>query len=149
VVQPLNIRKAEIQDIDSILKVEQESFPTPWSREAFEGELITNRFAMYYLVELEGKIVGYAGMWVIFDEAHVTNVAISPNYRGYQLGELLMRHIMATAKMHGAKRMTLEVRESNNIARRLYEKLNFIEEGIRKNYYADTMEDALIMWVNL
>lgn len=145
----LNIREATIEDVDNICQVENLSFPTPWSREAFMSELTTNRFAYYYVLELDSEIVGYAGMWIILDEAHVTNVAIHPNVRGLKLGEVLMRHLMAMARVYGAKSMTLEVRVSNSVAKNLYYKLNFKEHGIRKNYYADTMEDALIMWVKL
>jgi len=147
--QPISIRKATKKDIDRICAVEKASFTTPWSKEAFRKELSTNRFAHYYVLELGKEIVGYAGMWIILDEAHVTNVAIHPKYRGLKLGELLMRSLMANAKILGAKSMTLEVRVSNDVAQRLYRKLNFKEQGIRKKYYADTMEDALIMWVKL
>lgn len=145
----INIRRATIIDIENIWSVEEESFQTPWSKEAFENELTTNKFAYYYVLELDSEIVGYAGMWLILDEAHVTNVAIKPNVRGLKLGELIMRHLMTTAKFYGATSMTLEVRVSNEVAKNLYYKLNFEDSGIRKNYYADTMEDALIMWVKL
>lgn len=145
----LNIRRASLEDIDDIYSVEIASFPVAWSKEAFVGELTTNHFAQYYVLELEGKVVGYAGMWIIIDEAHITNIAILPEARGQKLGELLMTHMMAIAQPQGARGMTLEVRISNHVAIRLYEKLGFEQRGIRKNYYADTMEDALIMWVNL
>lgn len=145
----LNIRKANIEDVEQMWNVEQASFSKPWSKEAFVSEMTTNRFAQYYVLEIEGDIVGYAGMWIILDEAHVTNIAIHPHARGQKLGELMMRHLIAIAKMFGAKSMTLEVRVSNQIAQNLYRKLGFKEEGLRKNYYADTMEDAIIMWVNL
>lgn len=147
--QPIGIRRATIKDLNLICEVEKESFSTPWSKEAFKRELTTNRFAHYFVIEWGSQIVGYAGMWIILDEAHVTNVAIVPKVRGLKLGELLMRHLMVSAKLLGAHSMTLEVRVSNHIAQNLYRKLNFEERGIRKNYYADTMEDALIMWVNL
>ncbi len=147
--QALLIRRATVKDINDIWAVEEASFSTPWSKEAFKRELTTNQFAYYFVLELEKKIVGYAGMWIILDEAHVTNVAILPESRGLKLGELLMTHLIANAKMHGAESMTLEVRVSNNIAQNLYRKLHFEEKGIRKNYYADTLEDALIMWVEL
>ena len=88
-------------------------------------------------------------MWLIIDEAHITNIAVHPEKRGIGLGELLMVHLMTMAKFYGAADMTLEVRVSNDIAKNLYHKLNFKEKGFRKNYYADTNEDALIMWVKL
>ena len=145
----IQFRRASIDDVEQIWQIEQVSFSNPWSKQAFYGELETNQYAYYFVMELDGKMIGYAGMWLIFDEAHVTNVAIRPEGRGKKLGELLMRHLMVTAKSIGANRMTLEVRVSNNVAISLYKKLGFAAEGVRKNYYADTMEDAVIMWVNL
>jgi ribosomal-protein-alanine N-acetyltransferase len=93
-----------------------------------------------------GKIIGYAGMWLIVDEAHVTNVAILPAYRGKRLGEKLMSALLEHAKNRGAVRMTLEVRASNTVAQGLYSKFGFTSQGRRRNYYMDTKEDALIMW---
>lgn len=145
----LTYRFMEAKDIDDIVRIEQESFPTPWSREAFENELIKNRFAVYTVLEDEEGVFGYCGMWVIIDEAHITNIALLPKYRGKKLGEALLRKVMEIAKEKGAKTMTLEVRVSNDIAQSLYRKLGFQNGGIRKNYYTDNQEDALIMWVNL
>lgn len=145
----LDIRRATVEDIENIYLVEKLSFTKPWTKESFINELTTNKFANYSVVEVGGKIVGYAGMWMILDEAHITNVAIHPDYRGQKLGELMMRYLIAVAKNLGATSMTLEVRLSNQVARNLYRKLDFKEQGIRKNYYADTMEDALIMWVKI
>lgn len=145
----VNIRKASIEDVEQICKIELASFTTPWSGDAFINELTQNKLAYYYVVELNSEIVGYAGMWIIFDEAHITNIAIHPKARGLKLGELLMKYMFTMAKFYGANSMTLEVRVSNHVARNLYTKLNFEEKGIRKNYYADTLEDALIMWVKI
>lgn len=145
----LNIRKATKEDIDQIVTIEKVSFSSPWTKETFLEEFTNNLLAYYSVVELKGEIVGYTGMWIILDEAHITNVAIHPKVRGLKLGELAMRYLMGIAKYHGAKRMTLEVRESNKIAINLYYKLKFKEHGYRKNYYSDPVEDAKIMWVEL
>ncbi|MGD9678218.1 MAG: ribosomal protein S18-alanine N-acetyltransferase [Vulcanibacillus sp.] len=145
----LNIRRATKDDIDKILEIEKESFSSPWSRETFMEEFCNNLLAYYSVIELGGEIIGYTGMWIIIDEAHITNVAVHPKARGLNIGELAMRHLMGIAKLHGAERMTLEVRTSNKIAIKLYNKLNFIEHGIRKNYYINPTEDAKIMWVEL
>lgn len=145
----LIIREAKTEDIDELWTVEESSFETPWTKDAFLNEIAENKFAYYYVLELENKIIGYAGMWIILDEAHVTNVAVYPSERGKKLGELLMRYLMNQARSLGANKMTLEVRLSNQIAQNLYKKLNFEAKGVRKNYYADIMEDALIMWVRL
>lgn len=137
------------EDIDQVLEVEHASFATPWSREAFYNELHNNKFAVYIVLEDDNRIIGYCGTWVVIDEAHVTNVAIMPGYRGKKLGEALMTKLMSVAREMGARSMTLEVRVTNHIAQSLYRKLGFQNGGIRKNYYSDNQEDALVMWVNL
>jgi [ribosomal protein S18]-alanine N-acetyltransferase len=137
------------EDIDQILEVEHASFATPWSREAFFNEIHNNKFAVYIVLEEDQKIIGYCGAWVVIDEAHVTNVAVLPAYRGRKLGEALLRKMMSVAKDMGARSMTLEVRVTNHVAQSLYRKLGFQNGGIRKNYYSDNQEDALVMWVNI
>lgn len=145
----LTFRLMDINDVDDILKIEQESFTLPWSREAFQNELTTNQYALYIGLEEEGKVIGYCGVWIVLDEAQITNVAILPAYRGRKLGEALMRQVMEVASEKGVRTMSLEVRVSNSIAQSLYRKLGFQDGGIRKNYYSDNQEDALVMWVNL
>jgi [ribosomal protein S18]-alanine N-acetyltransferase len=142
-------RSMKEEDIDQILEVEHASFTTPWSREAFYNELHNNRFAVYIVLEENNKILGYCGAWIVIDEAHVTNVAILPEYRGRKLGEALLQKMMSMAREMGAKSMTLEVRVTNHAAQSLYRKLGFQDGGIRKNYYSDNQEDGLVMWVNL
>ena len=144
----LNIRAMEMTDIDAVLAVEEASFITPWSRSAFVAEVEDNDLACYLVAEAGGKVVGYAGMWVILDEAHVTNVAMLPACRGQGLGMRLMNALCRIAKALGAVRMTLEVRPSNHAAQRLYGKLGFEVRGIRPGYYTDTREDAVIMWLD-
>jgi ribosomal-protein-alanine N-acetyltransferase len=142
-------RNMREEDIDQILEVEHASFTTPWSREAFYNELHNNRFAVYIVLEENNKILGYCGAWIVIDEAHVTNVAILPEYRGRKLGEAILSKMMSVAREMGAKSMTLEVRVSNHVAQSLYRKLGFQNGGIRKNYYSDNQEDGLVMWVKL
>jgi [ribosomal protein S18]-alanine N-acetyltransferase len=137
------------EDIDQILEVEHASFTTPWSREAFYNELHSNKFAVYIVLEENKKIIGYCGAWIVIDEAHVTNVAILPEYRGRKLGAAMLEKLMMVAREMGAKSMTLEVRVTNHVAQSLYRKFGFQNGGIRKNYYSDNQEDALVMWVNL
>lgn len=145
----LTFRFMNEQDIDDVLEIEHKSFATPWSREAFYNELTQNQFAVYVVLEEEDKVIGYCGVWIVVDEAHITNVALLPEYRGRNLGEALMRKIIEVAVEMGAKTMTLEVRVSNLTAQSLYRKLGFQDGAIRKNYYTDNQEDALVMWVNL
>lgn len=133
-------------DIDRVLTVEEACFTIPWSRTAFEVELADNDLAHYFVVETEGQVVGYAGTWIILDEAHVTNVAVLPAYQRRGFGETLMNALMELARAKGATCMTLEVRVSNTDAQRLYRRLGFVVRGLRRQYYTDTQEDALIMW---
>ncbi|MBP2241837.1 ribosomal-protein-alanine N-acetyltransferase [Cytobacillus eiseniae] len=145
----LTFRLLNVNDVDDILKIEHECFSLPWSREAFENELSTNQHAVYLGLEDDGVVIGYCGVWIVVDEAQITNVAILPEYRGNKLGEAIMRQVMEVASRKGARLMSLEVRVSNEIAQSLYRKLGFQNGGIRKNYYSDNQEDALVMWVNL
>jgi ribosomal-protein-alanine N-acetyltransferase len=132
-------------DIQAVVKVEQAAFSLPWSQEAFCAEM-KNEMAYYLVMEQDNQIIGYAGMWMVFDEAHVTNVAILPQYHGQGLGTKLMSGLIEYAKLQGAHSMTLEVRTKNAIAQKLYMKLDFVLAGLRPNYYTETQEDALIMW---
>lgn len=142
-------RPMELSDLPQIEVVENSSFSAPWPRQAFYNELIHNQFARYTVITVEGKVVGYCGCWLILDEAHITNIAIHPDYRGQGLGEAILTYVMALAKTLGANKMTLEVRVSNLVAQSLYEKLGFERSGIRPGYYTDNQEDAIIMWVTL
>jgi ribosomal-protein-alanine N-acetyltransferase len=137
------------EDIDQVLEIEHASFTTPWSSEAFYNELNMNKFAIYIVMEINQKVVGYCGVWIVIDEAHITNIAILPEYRGRKLGEALMEKLFEVAKAMGAKTMTLEVRVTNYVAQSLYRKFGFQKGGLRKNYYTDNQEDALVMWVRL
>ncbi|MEW6623665.1 MAG: ribosomal protein S18-alanine N-acetyltransferase [Bacillota bacterium] len=143
------IRPMTIEDIEHVVQIERLSFTSPWSRLAFEAEVYNNKFAHYYVAQGNGGVVGYAGMWIIFDEAHITNIAVHPEFRGLKYGKRLTAELMIQAVKLGAKRITLEVRVSNVIAQKLYESMGFASVGIRKKYYTDNNEDALIMWKDL
>ncbi|MFJ7850914.1 ribosomal protein S18-alanine N-acetyltransferase [Peribacillus sp. NPDC097206] len=144
----MTFRKMKTEDIEQVLNVEKQSFTLPWSREAFFNELNHNEYAVYMVIEDEGKIAGYCGAWIVIDESHITNIAILPEYRGQKLGEALLRKMIEISINMGVVRMTLEVRVSNAVAISLYEKLGFQKGGIRKRYYTDNQEDAYVMWVN-
>lgn len=143
----MTFRRMTTDDIEQVLNVEKQSFTLPWSREAFFNELTRNQYAVYLVIEDEGRIVGYCGTWIVIDESHITNIAILPEYRGQKLGEALLRKMIEISISMGVVRMTLEVRVSNHVAISLYEKLGFQKGGIRKNYYTDNHEDAYVMWV--
>ncbi|MGG1291829.1 ribosomal protein S18-alanine N-acetyltransferase [Bacillus smithii] len=148
-MEHIQYRFMRIEDIDEVMEVEHSSFTLPWTKESFYYELEQNHFAHYLVVVVNDKVAGYCGSWIILDEAHVTNIAVLPQYRGRGFGEALLRKMMELARGLGAKTMTLEVRVSNMPAQSLYKKLGFQKGGIRKGYYTDNQEDALIMWVNL
>lgn len=142
------VRPMTAEDISAVVEIEKESFATPWTPHAFRLEM-KNSAAMYRVVEVGGRVAAYGGMWLILDEAHVTNIAVHPDFRGRHLGRKIMDVIMAEARQRKMLRMTLEVRRQNHVAIDLYKKLGFLLAGIRPGYYQDTGEDALIMWVDL
>jgi len=144
--ESITVRPMVMTDVDGVMAVEQDSFLTPWSRSAFEEELAQNRLARYIVAVENDEIVGYPGTWLVINEAHVTNVAVSGQRRREGIGRLLMQKLMDLARENDMESMTLEVRVSNAAARHLYEQLGFVEAGIRKNYYSETKEDALILW---
>jgi ribosomal-protein-alanine N-acetyltransferase len=141
------LRQMTPADVDGVLAVEHLSFRTPWSREAFEHEAEAE-YALYLVATAGDQVVGYAGAHLVWGEAHVTNVAVHPDWRGRGLGEQLMRALEAGAVERGAHRATLEVRVSNTAARALYAKLGWVtaKGAVRKGYYTDTGEDAIVMW---
>lgn len=145
----LSIRKMETNDIEYVMGVDKESFSSSWTEEIFHLEIVENNHAHYFVLELEGMIIGYAGMWVVVDDAQVTNIAVLPRFRGFKFGEKLFGFLFHTAIQMGAVRLSLEVRVSNTVAQKMYRKFGLVPGGIRKNYYTDNREDAIVMWVNL
>ena len=142
------IRKMGMEDLDGVHAVECRSFSIPWSRQAFMDEL-GNSCAVYFVAELHGRVIAYAGVWIILDEAHITNVAVDPDFRGRHIAKGLMIKILETANENYLTGITLEVRESNSVAICLYKQFGFQVEGRRKAYYSDNGEDALVMWRRL
>lgn len=140
------IRMAEDKDIDAIAELDQLCFATPWSREAYARELRANKLAFYIVADEDGVIVGFAGLWGIIEEGHITNVAVHPAYRNKGLGRQLVSRLLEVAEEYGIDKFTLEVRPSNESAITLYNKLGFKAVGRRPRYYEDNGEDALIMW---
>lgn len=138
------LRKMTPQDIDEVMQIEQKSFTLPWSRESYMGEL-KNNFATYLVCDYEGEIVGYGGIWVVFEEAHITNVAIDPDFRQSGMGTALMQELEQVARNKKANRILLEVRPSNQAALAMYSNLDYFPSGLRRAYYSDNGEDAIIM----
>lgn len=143
VIEPLSL----LADLDTILEIELESFVNPWTREMYLADLENHGVSFCYLVrDASQRVVGYCSFWRVLDELHVNNVAVAPAYRGRGAGTALMREVLREGARMGARRATLEVRRSNESARRLYERLGFTVTGIRRGYYTNPVEDALILW---
>jgi len=143
------IRKMEIDDISNVGKVETATYKNPWPQDIFLRELTENDHAHYFVAVLGDKVIGYGGMWLVVDDAQITNIAIHPSYRGHKFGEKLFQQIFDYGVHHGMRRLSLEVRESNMVAQRMYQKFGLVRAGIRKNYYTDDGEDAVVMWVSI
>ena len=142
----VSLEAMRLEDVPRVVEIERESFRTPWPRDAYKHELTENRLAAYIVARADAEIVGYAGMWVILDEAHITTIAVDPAFRGQHVGERLLVGLIDAALGRGARWMTLEVRQSNATAQTLYKKYGFREIGVRKGYYSDNREDAIVMW---
>lgn len=143
----IKIQPMRQTNIDDVIAIEAASYGDHhWSRESFFNEL-SNELARYYCAfDVHGKLVGYAGCWHILEEAHITNIAVSPDFRRKKIGEALLNAIIKDCYGSGIKYITLEVRVSNTAAINLYEKYGFKSLGSRKGYYQNNNEDALIMW---
>ncbi len=134
-------------DLDGVLEVEAESFTNPWTRDMYTWELQNRSVCHIYVVRSpDCAVAGFCAFWLVFDEIHINNVAIRPPFRGQGLGTTLMHHVLAEGRRLGARRATLEVRASNDGARRLYERLGFHVAATRPHYYTSPVEDALILW---
>ena len=134
----------QIHHLDDVLKIERVSFKTPWSRVAFVHEIQFER-SFFKVIKVGGQLVGYGGFWLVLDEAHISNIAIHPDYRRQGFGKMLLAHLLEEGAAKGATVATLEVRRSNIAAQRLYESFAFKVVAVRKRYYSDENEDALIM----
>jgi ribosomal-protein-alanine N-acetyltransferase len=134
-----------VDDLPAVHEIEKQSFTTPWPPHAYRSELESNDLAQYVSAWLGGRIVAYAGMWLVVDEAHITTFAVDPAWRRRRIGDRLLMALLDLAIARGARDATLEVRVSNLAARRLYEKFGFRPLGIRPRYYTDDGEDALVM----
>lgn len=140
-----NIRKMTLEDIEQVYHLEESIFSIPWSEDSFESSL-KNENTQFIVAEHKNEIVGYLGMYVFREEADISNVAVSKEYRRRHIANRMLEFILARAKTQGVKNVTLEVRETNVPAIKLYESMGFVEAGIRKNYYKEPTENALIMW---
>jgi ribosomal-protein-alanine N-acetyltransferase len=134
-------------DLDQVMEIEEYSFPTPWRRHMYESDLRTNRNSRFYVLRdpVTNELGAYSGTWFIYDEAHVGTIATKRDYRGQRLSEQLLAYTALQAENEGLRYMILEVRTGNAAAIRLYERLGFARVGLRRGYYTDTGEDAILM----
>ena len=139
------IRRMRLEDVDAVTEIERATFARPWSRESFRQEMERNKAARYLVALRDGRIVGYAGAWIILDESHITNIAVAEEERGKGIGRRLTEALMQYISNLGAAYATLEVRVSNERAQHLYKSLGFVSVGKRKRYYEDNGEDAYLM----
>ena len=133
-------------DIPAVSRIEKASFATVWPSDAFYNELNTNKVAHYFVGRIGDCVVAYGGIWVILEDSHITTIAVDPSYRGRRLGEVMLLHLIDEAIERGAAWLTLEVRESNVVAQQLYRKYGFTTVTMRRGYYSDDNESALVMW---
>lgn len=140
----MNIRPMVPDDIPSILPIENVSFPSPWSARLFEEEL-KRSLARYFTAEEEGRVVGYMGYWEAPGEAHIISLAVAPECRRRGIARTLLRHCLDQAMSQGAGLATLEVRQGNEAGKALYAAVGFRTVAIRRKYYQDNQEDAIVM----
>ena len=141
----IEIRAMNHADVPDVYRIETLSFRTPWSRRSLSDE-VDNSLAHYLVAISDDVIAGYCGMWVLFEECHITNIAVDPIFRRKGIGKALLVSAMEVGTLFGATSMTLEVRETNRIAQEMYRKLGFQPQGFRKRYYQDTGEGAILLW---
>ncbi|PXW86391.1 [SSU ribosomal protein S18P]-alanine acetyltransferase [Streptohalobacillus salinus] len=143
------IRLMQTSDLEQVTAIERRSFKTPWDRALYQKEIEENQFAYYYVIEKDNEIIGFCGMWIVLDDAQITNIAIDPDHRKFSYGSTLFQYVLNQAMVKGARTLSLEVRTSNIAAQTLYEKFHLQKAGTRRNYYTDNNEDAIVMWVTL
>ncbi len=144
-VEPISIELMRHTDMEAVARIDRRCFPSPWLPTSYLTEL-SNRAACYLVARQGAEVVAYAGAWVIMEEGHITTLAVDPAQQGRKIGERLLIALMEEAILRGASHVTLEVRESNRAAQRLYCKYGFRNVALRKNYYTDNGENALVMW---
>lgn len=142
---PLVIERMRLGDVGAVIEIERLSFSSPWPAYAFEQELTANRLAHYVVARSDDRVVGFAGIWLMVDEAHVTTFGVHPDHRRRGVGRRLLLRLAEMAIELGTVRMTLEVRVSNEAAQALYRTFGFRIAGRRIAYYSDDHEDALVM----
>ena len=146
-IDPVSIEPMLPADMEAVQRIDRRCYPAPWLHNAYETEL-TNPSACYFVARLGREVVGYAGQWVVGGEGHLTTIAVDPAHQRRSIGERLLIALIEEAILRGATFLTLEVREGNRAAQNLYRKYGFHETALRKSYYSDNGENAIVMWAN-
>lgn len=138
------LREMLVEDLDQVMKIEESLFAVPWTREGY-FTFLTRENSMFLVVEEKGEILGYCGLLMVLDEGDVTNVAVRGDRQREGIGNFLMESLIRLSREQGIHMIHLEVRAGNETAIRLYERLGFVRDGLRKAYYTDPVEDAVLM----
>jgi ribosomal-protein-alanine N-acetyltransferase len=135
------------EQVDDLLVIEEAAFTNPWTREMYLAELENHGVSFCFLARTdEGRSVGFCSVWRVADELHINNLAVLPEFRRTGVATALLAHVLRHGVESGAQRATLEVRESNDAARILYQQFGFTVAGLRRSYYSKPVEDALVLW---
>jgi [ribosomal protein S18]-alanine N-acetyltransferase len=150
---PVRVERMAEADLQAVLSIEEASFASPWARQIFLDELYNNQVAQLFVARVRegasrGAVVGYTCVWVVVDEIHITNFAVHPDCRRQHVGHQLLAGVMTWASDLGCRKGVLEVRTSNRGAQRLYAQFGFAPVAVRKRYYSDNQEDAIVMFVD-
>lgn len=145
----IHIERMREEDLEEVMAIERVSFPSPWTRNMFLQELKGSHFSHLLVARTDKRLVGYGGFSTVLDEAHISNLAVHPDFRRRKIGEKLLTAMLHLAKSKGIKEITLEVRAGNVSAQNLYAKFGFEITDRHRKYYQDTQEDALLMSLNL
>jgi ribosomal-protein-alanine N-acetyltransferase len=150
ITEPVTVVVAPMRrrHVRSVLRIEEQVYPRPWTSSLFLSELALRSSRAYYIARVGREIVGYAGVMISFEDSHVTTLAVDPAWQRRGIATRLMVALVRESLVRGAQHMTLEVRMSNKGAQDLYRRFGFAPVGVRKNYYPETNEDALVMWVH-
>jgi ribosomal-protein-alanine N-acetyltransferase len=132
----------------AVLRIEAQVYPRPWSLSLFVSELALRTSRLYTVARVDGMVAGYAGVMFAGEDAHVTTIAVDPGWHRHKIGTRLLLHLTRSSAERGARHLTLEVRVSNTAAQTMYRSFGFRPAGIRRNYYVETNEDALVMWAD-
>lgn len=139
-------RAAHMDDVPAIAEIERLSFTDPWKASMIEKDLTQNPSARYTVAEVDGRVAGFASMWIVVDQGHIVDVAVHPSHRRRGIGRGLVSSMLAKSEAEGVTAHTLEVRSSNEAALALYRSFDFCIAGERKDYYQNPRENAWILW---